>query len=64
MVQRLGINEPGRTVVFANIKNGRIERVWEDDDDVAEIETRDQVYAYELINYDDKSVVVEINFFK
>jgi hypothetical protein len=41
MVPKLGITEPRRTVVFANVKNGRIEKLWEDDDFITEMETRD-----------------------
>lgn len=41
VVQKLGINEQGRTIVFANVKNGRIERLWQDNDSVTEIEGRD-----------------------
>jgi hypothetical protein len=41
MVPKLGITGPGRTVVFANVKNGRIEKLWEETDFITEIEPRD-----------------------
>ena len=51
--QQLGINEPQRHIIFANVKNGRIETLWKDSDSVAAIEPRDQVYAYEVMKNDD-----------
>jgi hypothetical protein len=41
IVPKLGIIEPGRTVVFANVKNGRIEKLWEDTEFIGEILIRD-----------------------
>jgi hypothetical protein len=49
----LGINEPQRHIIFANVKNGRIETLWKDSDSVAAIEPRDLVYAYEVMKNDD-----------
>ena len=49
LLQKIGINEPDRDLVFVNVKNGKIEKIWESESLIVDINPEDNLFAYEII---------------